>query len=516
MSIFSPQYENDIFISYSHADNKEPKDDKDRGWIDALHEKLGVRLRQLTGTDPEIWRDKVRMPGHGVLEDTLVFKLQRVALLVSILSPSYLTSKWCIPELTEFYRRAAEEGKIHINNKSRIFKVIKTPINKDEDPEAWKDLPEYQALRDLPGYQFYDELSNGMPREYSHIFGLYGFKEFVRELEVLAWDISKFVELCQSPDPFPRTVYLAETIADLKAARDEIKAELETHNYHVLPDKPLPTDGPKFTAVVRDNLKKSRLSIHLIGGETGFIPAGQKRDVVYLQHALALERQSSSDFFRVVWTPLGLRTQEPAQQRFINTLRTRARFQKDAELLLGNTKLASLKTYVLEKLKSLKTQPVPDNEDLKDNGHADPASIYLIFDKKDQDAVRPLHRYLGTRYKVTWPVMERGVKNTKQNIEDHKRNLSECDVAIIFYGHAKEPWVREKLNELEKTIVDGRTKPRPLSTLYITEPLNDAKEFYETSRHYQVVKSPGEFSEESLKPLLDQIQKRIQSEGMAR
>lgn len=499
MSIFSPHYEDDIFINYSRADNADPKDDKDRGWVDALHEKLARRLRQLTGHDPQIWRDKVRMPGHGVLEETLALKLQRVALLVSVLSPSYLTSKWCIPELKVFYDRASEEGKIHINNKSRIFKVIKTPIDEDEVPEA---------LRDLPGYCFYEEHLNGMPREFKHIFGWEGFPEFVRQLEILAWDISRFVELCQSSDPYPRTIYLAETIADLKPVRDEIKAELETHNYHVLPDKPLPTNGADFTTAVRDNLKKSRLSIHLIGGEAGFIPAGQKRDAVYLQHALALERQFSSDFFRVVWTPSGLRAHEPAHQRFVSSLRTRARYQKNAELLLGNTNVASLKAYVLDKLKRVATQPPPVTPTGVINREVEPASIYLIFDKKDLEAVRPLRNYLRTQYKVTWPLMEPGAKKTRQKIEDHKRNLSECDVAIIFYGNAKESWVREKLNELDKAAVDGRAKPRPLSSLYITDPANDAKEFYETNFDYHVIKSSGEFSEESLKPLLNEIQKR--------
>lgn len=502
MSIFS-HYENDIFINYSHADNDDPKDDKDRGWVDALGEKLGRRLRQLTGHVPTIWHDRVNMRGHGVVKETLGFEVQNAALLVPVLSPSYITSDWCKRELAEFYSRAVAEGRNRINNKSRIFKVIKLPVKKDEDPEE---------LRDIPGYQFYEEYFNGMPREFSHISGKENFDKFTLHLELLAWDIRCFVELCQSSDPFPRTVYLAETIADLKAERDEIKAELESHKYHVLPDKPLPTDGPNFITAVRDNLKKSRLSIHLIGEKAGFIPAGQKRDAVYLQHAFALERQSSSDFFRILWTPSGLQPHEPAQQRFISSLRTRSRYQKDAELLLGNTRLASLKTYVVGKLKSMTppsppAAPPPVDDVVTNDGQAEAVRIYLIFDKKDLESVRPLRNYLGSKYKVTWPVME----GVKQNIKDHVRNLSECDVAIIFYGCSKERWVREKLVDVEKRIVSR--KPRPLSMLYITGPLSEAKEFYESSVDYQVIKNPGEFSEESLRPLLNEIQKRTKSEG---
>jgi hypothetical protein len=511
MSLFAPNYEDDIFINYSHADNDEPLDDKKRGWVDALHENLEKRLRKLTGIDPQIWRDKEKMPGNGVLPPTLAVKLQRVALLVSILSPSYLTSDWCIPELNEFYRQAAEAGKIQIDNESRIFKVIKTPIAREKHPEE---------VKDLPGYEFYDEYPNGMPREYSHIYGFDGYQEFWRELEHLAWDISRFVKkLSQNCDLYPRTIYLADTIADLKKEREEIKYELEMHNYCVLPDKPLPTDGPDFKEAVRGYLKRSRLSIHLIGGETGFIPAKDKRDIVYLQHDLAMERQKNSDFLRVVWTPIGLKAHDPAQQKFINYLRTRSKVQTDAELLLGNTKLASLKTYILDKLKSLE---IPKRPEQHISVHPDvlalwsqpvvneePTSIYLIFDKKDLGSVLPLRNYLGQRYSVTWPVMDAGAKKAKQINEEHNRNMSECDAAIIFYGQANEYWVRQKLSELKKCIANGRTKPRPLSAIYIAGPINDAKKIYETTFDYQVIKNPREFSAETLKPLMDEIQKRF-------
>jgi hypothetical protein len=512
MSRFFPHFEDDIFINYAWADNVEPRDDKNRGWVDALHENLWYRLKQLTGIDPVIWRDKEKMPGNAFIDLTLGDKVRRVALLVSILSPSYLTSEWCIKELNEFYQWATKSSGIPVDNKSRIFKVIKTPIAKEKHP---------QEMQDLPGYNFYELYPNGMPREYSHIHGFDGYQDFIREVQVLAWEISRFAALYNDSNPYPRTVYLAETISDLKAERDEIKYELEAHDYHILPDKPLPTDGVKFREAVRDYMKRSRLSIHLVGGEPGFMPEGDRRDVVHLQHSLALEHQSSADFFRIVWTPFGLKAHGPAQQKFIHSLRTRARFQKDAELLLGNTKLGNLKTYILQKLKSLEP-PQPEaapgaRQGVNDCGNDREAkSIYLIFDKKDLKAVRPLHSFLGKKYKVTWPVMEPGVKRAR---EEHRRNLSECDVAIIFYGQAKESWVRANLDELEKIIVDTRTKPRPLSTLYITGPLNEAKEFYETSLGYQVVKNPGEFSEESLQPLLSEIQRRSsqnKSEGVGR
>ncbi|HEX6731702.1 MAG TPA: hypothetical protein VF074_16875, partial [Pyrinomonadaceae bacterium] len=46
-----------LFISYAHIDNRSFSGG-DRGWIDLLHERLEIRLAQLLGKPPKIWRDR--------------------------------------------------------------------------------------------------------------------------------------------------------------------------------------------------------------------------------------------------------------------------------------------------------------------------------------------------------------------------------------------------------------------------------------------------------------------------
>ena len=47
---------NDIFISYAHLDDK-PLTEGQKGWITKFHRILQVRLGQLLGVEPTIWRD---------------------------------------------------------------------------------------------------------------------------------------------------------------------------------------------------------------------------------------------------------------------------------------------------------------------------------------------------------------------------------------------------------------------------------------------------------------------------
>lgn len=519
-----PNYDKDIFINYARFDND--LEESDRGWVDTLYERLKKRLRALTGIDPEIFIDTRDMKGNGHVTDTLIIKMQRVALLVPILSPCYLKSDWCIQEVSEFCRHAAETGELQVDNKSRVFKVIKTPID---------EVPCPPELKQLPGYEFYGVDSRGRIREFKHLPRYSNFVNFVDKSDDLAVDIKDFVKDCVSLSPRDRTVYLATTIAELTEERESIRRELKQHGYRVLPEKLLPTDGPKFREAVSHDLEQSRLSVHLLGGESGFIPAGEKRDIGYLQHALALERQAGSNFFRIVWTPMGLKVHGAAQQKFIKYLRTQPKAQQGAELLLGNVKREDLKKYILEKLKTLvrfesDEEPLakapeasPGDDGLSDEPVTgrpaaravtkDPVCVYLICDKKDfnSGAFVPLRDYLidVKGYNVTLPVMD---GTTRQSVAEHNRNLSECDVAIIFYGQPNEGWVRLKLNELKKAVANGRSKPQPITAVYIDGPVNNIKDFYRDTPEYRAIKDYGEFSPEALEPLLEAIQQSFSSD----
>jgi hypothetical protein len=59
-----PPFDWDIFISYAHIDNGHYADIP-QGWIDYLHERLNIRLAQLLGQPPRIWRDR-KLAGNDV------------------------------------------------------------------------------------------------------------------------------------------------------------------------------------------------------------------------------------------------------------------------------------------------------------------------------------------------------------------------------------------------------------------------------------------------------------------
>jgi len=101
---FLSDYEDDIFISYAHNDNEALLEGQ-RGWIDNLHQALKKRLQVHLGAKVEIWRDP-RLQGNDYFADALVEQIPKVAILISVLSPSYINSEWCRKEMELFCRIA--------------------------------------------------------------------------------------------------------------------------------------------------------------------------------------------------------------------------------------------------------------------------------------------------------------------------------------------------------------------------------------------------------------------------
>src|SRR3954464_14823658 len=91
-----PRYKDDIFISYAHIDNQ-PLAEGLGGGVESLHERLKIRLGQMLGEGASLWRDR-KPPSNDVFADTLVEKISGVAILVSVLSPRYVKSEWCLRE----------------------------------------------------------------------------------------------------------------------------------------------------------------------------------------------------------------------------------------------------------------------------------------------------------------------------------------------------------------------------------------------------------------------------------
>jgi hypothetical protein len=497
-------FENDIFVSYAHIDDQALVEGQ-KGWISSFHRVLEIRLGQLLGRPPRIWRDP-KLQGNDIFADRLVDRLPRVAILASIVSPRYVKSEWCMRELREFWKASTATAGMRVGTKARVFKIVKTPVPLDQQ------ISEFQ---DVLGYEFYAvDPDSGRARELSQTGDAEAQRLYWAKLDDLAHDMAELLEVMEKgSDEAPVavegsqervTVYLAETSFDLREQRDAVRREFQGYDAVVLPDRPLPLVGPECEEVVREQLARSSLSIHLIGRNYGLVPEGETRSTVVLQNDLAIERGAAGDFGRLIWLPEDLESEDERQVRFIDSLQTDPRIQEGADIL--QTTLGDFKSAIHRRLRPPEQpaeEPAAVQKAAVTSDESPLKRIYLIFDQRDGDEPNIVTDYLFDQgFEVILPVFDGEEAQVRR---DHEENLSICDGVLLYYGAGNELWLRAKLREVQKSAAFGRKKPITAKAVLLAPPETPSKGRFRT-HEAQVVDQRGTFAPAAMQPFLSQLQ----------
>jgi hypothetical protein len=460
----SSAFEHDFLISYAHIDDQALVDGES-GWVSQLHRLLEIRVGQLMGQTPKIWRDP-KLQGNDYFADTILERLPKIAALVSVFSPRYVQSDWCNRELKGFCLAAEASGGVRFHDKARIFKVVKTPVTLEKQPDE---------VRPMLGYEFfvYDPES-GRPRELAPAYGPGADRAFLVKLDDLAYDITQLLELLRDngntaaePAVTKGTVFLAETTFELREDREAIKRDLIRKGYEVLPDRPIPLVAPDLVAEVTEQLSRSTLSIHLVGKNYGVVPEGGVKSLPEMQQTLASERGSAGGLASIIWVVPGVQVEDERQRAFIDHLHTDSVVHATADLL--ETPIEDLKTLIYRKL-----APKPAPKPVAAPAAGELTRIYLLCDRDDVDTTGPLVDYLFDHgYEVILPLFDEDEAQTRM---EHEENLRSADAVMIFYGAGNEVWLRRKLRELQRSGGLGREKPWLGRAIYVAGPSTPQKE----------------------------------------
>jgi hypothetical protein len=476
-------FEHDIFISYTHLDNESPFIGEN-GWISNFSFALKVRVGQLLGRKPRLWRDP-ELQGNEFFDEALIEQVSRAAVLVAVLSPRYIESDWCLRELETFLHSAESTTGLQINGKARIFKIIKTPLPLEKHPFS---------LGRLLGYSFLEtDPDTGRERELDPVFGPKARDKLMPRIDDLAYEICDVLRaLCgQRPAPVAdKTVYLAPASFDLEESYNAIKRDLRRRGYHVLPDRPLPTAALPLQTQVREQLARSQLAVHLIGENYGWVPDGSTESIVGLQHQLALEQQRA-DFFQLIWVAPALKVSDERQRGFIERLYSDPRISRNTDFLEGSVE--DLKSEIYRHLEQKPQTPVASEDQL--------TRIYLVCDRADEAAIGELKNYLFNyhqNFEVITPLFSDDEAEVRQ---EHEYNLQHCDALVIYYGAGSELWLHRKISELRKSAAH-RAIPLAVRAIYAA---SAAKKCPQTREAVLLQQPESGFGEAVLHPLMAQL-----------
>ncbi len=515
-------FEKDIFISYCHADNV---DAMGEGWIELFDRALRNRLVQLLGArtpgeELRIWRDP-NLQGNDEFAGVLSEQLRQVALVVSVMSPSYVKSEWCIREIDEFCKAAAARGGVVLGNKGRILKVLKDPVPRDDHPEV---------LKGQIGYPFYKlEPGRSVPIPFTLTKGDETIALAKRVIDDLAYSIietlqavnqavaskpgegtepvAKFAPapaaVAATPAAGGGTVYLAES--DLDDERQQVRRALEDVGITVLPAGDLPLRKPdEFKAQARQALAQCNVAVHMVAGSRSTMLRGEVDDNVFLQNQIAADMSAERDLPRLVWLPPGLVVDpdDAYQQRFIEQLKRDEAVRRGAEVL--SVPLQDLIRRVHETLKKqAQAQARPPQPAFDADASV---QVYLITDEADIEGVDPLRQHLIDQ---GFDVIERMSDDSltpQQKQDDHKNNLVDCEAAIVYIGAAGENWTKTLLSEIQKA--NGWRDPdKPLRwrAIYLGPPTSAYKAKYVRKTGFESLDGREGLATAALQPLLDRI-----------
>ncbi len=475
----------DVLIVFADRDN-ETHTDNSLGWVTQFKRFLELMLLQVLGEKPNIMlkseHDNLTAPD-----------MRNAAVLVTIVSKDFIASGQCLDHVEAFFKGLEN----HLENRSRVFKVFKAPLTITEQPPR---------LRELLGYEMYQlDPDSGEIKEYTDYFSNEAERQYWMSMVDLSYDIYDsllFLKgksiVADNKSIFKRkSIYLAETGHDLFVQRNIIKRELQRHGYTVLPNQTLPGNLNEIERTVRKAMEDCSMSIHLIGSAYGEIPEGTDKSVVDIQNRIAaeksLETKGNKEFFsRLIWISPSIVLASEKQKAFIESIKRDVETQEGTEIL--QNPLEDFKNIMREELEEAGEKRISDN--------ADGRAIYLMHDKVDHQAVKPIIECLEQAgYKVLMPTFEGELLVLRKK---HIENLRNLDGAIIYKGVVNEQWARMKALDLLKAPGFGRKKPIIAKAL-VSPPgsLTSVDSF--KNQNLRVIQSDVSGSIESIKSFLQEF-----------
>jgi hypothetical protein len=200
-----PKYFYDVFLSYAHADNEGREE-----WVGSFKTELEFRIRANLGAwggrGATVWWDEHGMRPGDSIRGTIIDALDRSAAVVSLCSPHYLSSGYCMDELAAFETACARDGGIRVGNASRLLNAILRPR---------EDVRQFASA---PGSLHADFSSGGAPLAF-------GCDAFKAEMERLALALANLLTAMR--ERFP-AVYVSLPVETENEAGQNTKGMLES------------------------------------------------------------------------------------------------------------------------------------------------------------------------------------------------------------------------------------------------------------------------------------------------
>lgn len=398
------QSKHNIFISYAHVDDK-AFGDQPKGWVTNLVDALKTKLAEYLGREEyfDLWQDRNKLHGNDLIQDTIMETLDQTDILLIILSPGYLNSKWCQLELDRFVEKRQSHKDI-----TRVFVVEK---NKADPPDC---------LKGLLNYRFWEQKDL---KKAPTVFGAFKPDEaFYQVVNDIAYEMSQKLELIKQQTPVqPQVVdhrpqiYLARPAEDSFGPYDEVKRFLDSEGYRVVPETHIGYMNPtQYQEDVNKIMASCKAYVQVVGCSPGKL-SPELPGICVLQHDCACKK----DIPRLIWRGK-INVEQIADQKHKEFVSLESEY----------INLEQFKQNILHKLKPKHESEFNDDPFVLVNAH-----------NQDLKLLEDIGKFLH-KHNINYFTPSEEEDNNYNNL---RFKLENCDAVIVVYGYPDITWTEKRL-----------------------------------------------------------------------
>lgn len=425
MSAFVPGFENDLFISYAHAD--------DPAWIAVFEKSLGEEVARRLGLGVSVWQDARRLRAGMNWQTEIESGVQRSAVLIAVVSPCYENSDWCKRERDLFRQLFTTQDAYE--NANRVFKAVKTP---------WENDDQLRFLKPVQNLDFFRREEGPV----GHLEFLPGSDDF----RIAVGSLARAVGLTLGRLRRERQrVFVATPAKDCLDLWTRLRGELSNRGYDVQPHGPR---GDDFADdLIRGEMDHSLLSVHLLGAAYDPFVERQIRLAAELEQRLTL------------WLTPTTATADADQTRLIDALRDGKRPDRQGVALPARWMLLpeslTLQGITKEILAALEQAPT--------GGASPPANgasrVYIVHDATtadDAQVAADLRSEIVKREGMSVFLSRADLPSAAQR-QWHEKLLQTCEGVLLCRSSSPQRWLMEVAPDVifaEKLMQRGPLKSR--------------------------------------------------------
>lgn len=469
-------FENDVFVSYAHADNE--VDALGDAWVHQLQQNLRIALKQRLGRgdDLNIYFDARRLQGNHPL-DEILDSVRKSAVFLAVGSPSYVNRQWTRDELAAFVAASEDTG--------RLFALERLPLDPGDrypDPlhdyfriNFWQrdqneaDIPltltprlnttlyyvRLQTLAEQIRGQLV-QMANRHPRTSVSMAGASHHPPPMTHgapPQMQAAPQHHAAPVVSAPpqpsvpaapvvaDSGPRPVLVAQVTEDLEYYREQVISHLTQYNIPIFPLDMYPQGGADFKEAVMADLQRVKFFVQLLGPSSSRKPRDLPEGYLVAQSELAA--QAGVPILQWRSPDLVLDTvPDPVHRAFLAGDRVEA-----VGLESFKAKIVGLATAPPPP-----PPPPPPSEDLVID-----SPIFINANPDDQPIAEEV--FEKARKRRLPLVLSHPVGTAEEVRQDFERNWRECDSVVLIYGNAPQIWVRNQIMLYNKL---KREREKPL------------------------------------------------------